>query len=440
MEQEEVGSGSSSEAEEVLQLEDAVGLLVEHLVDPVLPLGQVVDREDALSPETQEAVARQVHAVVLLYNYYHRKQFPQLQFASPDQFSKSASLTVTNKNLLMYLNGVGEAGLSVTDKAIIDACDIAEALDATKDSPDMMMWPISKVAVLLINQTKNVCLLEHGSQTKGVWSMLEKDIETAFDASLNNERPVQGLSNKPIPLPSVPYMLQQIAYSEVELKTGVQMDKNITDNNSRNVPQDIILGPDIDPVTNNHALKIQKEKVIQKSGGITSNMNVQIYVTLQLLQKMRDDTLHEHLELGDRSAEYEMDIQTILTETEMTPKVTSIIKKYENSWKMMEVDNPISSEEGCKTMDIKRKKLKEAILLRNKCQQLGDICRESNWILPRYKVLPSVTGDMYQANVHLMGPDFNMSVNGDMRVTPHEARDSAASNMLCQLQQKAMED
>ena len=52
----------------------------------------------------------------------------------------------------------------------------------------------------------------------------------------------------------------------------------------------------------------------------------------------------------------------------MTPKVTSIIKKYENSWKMMEVDNPISSEEGCKTMDIKRKKLKEAILLRNKCQ------------------------------------------------------------------------
>ena len=44
----------------MLQLEDAVGLLVEHLVDPVLPLGQVVDREDALSPETQEAVARQV--------------------------------------------------------------------------------------------------------------------------------------------------------------------------------------------------------------------------------------------------------------------------------------------------------------------------------------------------------------------------------------------
>ena len=76
-------------------------------------------------------------------------------------------------------------------------------------------------------------------------------------------------------------------------------------------------------------------------------MNVQKYATLQLLQRMRDDTvcyilqfisevkvmlvdiiillflmcihlslstfqLREHFVLGDRSAEYEMDIQTIL--------------------------------------------------------------------------------------------------------------------------------
>lgn len=46
---------------------------------------------------------------------------------------------------------------------------------------------------------------------------------------------------------------------------------------------------------------------------------------------------------------------------------------------------------------------------------------------------------MYQASVHLMGPDFNLSVDGDMKVTPHEARDSAAFNMLSQLQQKAKE-
>jgi hypothetical protein len=178
----------------------------------------------------------QVRATVLLYNYYHRKQFPQLEFATPDRFCLSASLNVRSKNLLMYLNqaqnrlgnGAG-AGISVTDKAIIDACDIAEALDPTKDSPEMIMWPISKVAVLLLNRRKKVCLLEHGSETKGVWSMFEKDItmalfekdiKTALGGSLSSDMSVQGSSNKSMALPSELYVLQQIAYSEVELKTG----------------------------------------------------------------------------------------------------------------------------------------------------------------------------------------------------------------------------
>ncbi|KXG23642.1 hypothetical protein SORBI_3008G121400 [Sorghum bicolor] len=213
-------------------------------------------------------------------------------------------------------------------------------------------------------ENKHVVKAVHDSGTKNCSSS-----KNSKDSNMNCKRKTEA------------FMTEVANYAEhgdgqsptKDLQGSVQMDKNITENNSRNVPQDIILGPDIDLVTNNHALKIQKEKVIEKSGGITSNMNLQIYVTLQLLQKMRDDTLHEHLELGDRSAEYEMDIQTILTETEMTSKVTSILKKYENSWKMMEVDNPISSEEGCQTMNIKRKKLKEAILLRSKCQQLGDM-------------------------------------------------------------------
>ncbi|OQU79272.1 hypothetical protein SORBI_3008G122400 [Sorghum bicolor] len=225
-----------------------------------------------------------------------------------------------------------------------------------------------------------------------------------------------------------------------DIQASVQMDKNRTENNSksRNIPQDIIVIPDVDPVINDQALKSQKGKVTEKSDGITCNMYFQRYATLRLLQKMRDDTLHEHHVLGDRNAEYEMDIQTLLTE--MTPKLTSILKKHENIWKTMEAANPISSGEGCQTMNIKRKKLKEALLLRNNCQELDDICHESNWILPRYSVLPSVTGDMYQASVHLTGPDFNLSADGDMKVTPHDARDSAASNMLSQLQQKARED
>jgi len=158
----------------------------------------------------------QVHTTVLLYNYYHWKQFPQLEFARPLRFCMSASLTVTNKNLLMYLNHPqnrnAEAGFLVTDKAIIDACDIAEALDPTKDSPEMIMWPISRIARMLLNRTKKACLLEHGSQTKGVWSIFEKDI--------SSDMLVQRSCIKSTALPSEPYMLQRIAYSEVEPKTG----------------------------------------------------------------------------------------------------------------------------------------------------------------------------------------------------------------------------
>lgn len=137
-----------------------------------------------------------------------------------------ASLTA-REALLMYLqqfhdhqnNGAGD-GLSVTDKAIVDACAIAEALDATKESPQMVMWPIVKIAVLLLDRTKKKCLVEPGSETKGVFSFVEKDIKSALGGSHGSDLSGQESSNKSIALPSEPYVLQQIAYSVVELKTG----------------------------------------------------------------------------------------------------------------------------------------------------------------------------------------------------------------------------
>lgn len=51
--------GGKGEGEPVVELEDAVKLLVEHLVQPVLPRS-ANRREAALAPEKQEAVARQV--------------------------------------------------------------------------------------------------------------------------------------------------------------------------------------------------------------------------------------------------------------------------------------------------------------------------------------------------------------------------------------------
>ncbi|XP_062198438.1 uncharacterized protein LOC133901177 [Phragmites australis] len=640
---------------EVVELEDAVKLLVEHLVLPVLPRG-ALRGEEALAPEKQETVARQMHAAVLLYNYYHRKQFPQLDFADPKRFCMSASL-VARDALLVYLNqvherrkgAVGDAGaaLSVTDRAVMDACHIAKALDATQDSPEMTMWPISKVAVLLLDRTKKRCLIEHGPMTKGVWSIVEKEIKTASSSDMS----VQGSSNKEIPLPSEPYVLQQIAYAEVELKTGmkrpnlrfleehlvyslskketttklivvqyeqtvndklkempledligrmsgpifksvpypittsvvecyhllpykevllnllnrewpldsshsepkeqslhnekseideslkeqeanskskmkktttnvstpkknkqvakavgnsginncntsknrknsnmnskrksvtatpatlavpaaetlksvsnsvsakatretseefvdlkasVQVDKTEKHSDSRNTPRDIftVKAPEVDLVLKDHALESQTEKVTEKSGGITNNMDDQMYVSLQSLQRMRDDILHNHCMLGDQSAQCDMDIQTILTEGAMTPRVMSILERYENS-SSNKVANSTCSGEGRQTMNMKRKRLTEAILLRNKCQELDEICRENNWILPRYKVLPSVTDEMYKASVYLMCPDFDMSVDGDMKVTPREARNSAASKMLYKLHQKATEN
>jgi hypothetical protein len=162
-------------------------------------------------------VSAQVHATVLLYNYFHRKQFPQLDFADANRFAVSASLAA-GEPLLVYLNQVHdrgasgeESGLSVTDKAIVDACGIAEALDATRDAPDTVTWPISMVAVLLIDKTRKRCLIEHGAVIQGVWSIPEKDVTTASGST--------DLSSSEA-LPSEPFMLQQTAYSLVESKTG----------------------------------------------------------------------------------------------------------------------------------------------------------------------------------------------------------------------------
>jgi hypothetical protein len=47
----------------VVGMEDAVKLLVEHLVLPALPCG-TLDREVALTPEKQETVARQVRRIL----------------------------------------------------------------------------------------------------------------------------------------------------------------------------------------------------------------------------------------------------------------------------------------------------------------------------------------------------------------------------------------
>ncbi|XP_073124000.1 uncharacterized protein [Henckelia pumila] len=167
---------------------------MEKLVDPRLPWKVSVTGPP--SEEAQRSVANQMHAIVLLYNYYHRKQKPELRFLDFASFSKLAVvlrprlisfMKLMKESKSMDLNGT-ECKLSVTEKAIKDACDIAVALDTSKDVPDTELWPILKVAVLVVDPKKENCFLEFGLITEGVWSLIEKQINVSkINADISTE-------------------------------------------------------------------------------------------------------------------------------------------------------------------------------------------------------------------------------------------------------------
>ncbi|XP_047051970.1 uncharacterized protein LOC124657465 [Lolium rigidum] len=222
------GDGAVVE-EELVHMEDAVKLLVDHLVRPVLPRRAGKD-ERHMTLEKQRAVAQQVHTAVILYNYYHRKMCPRLAFADAKRFFICASLSV-GEDLFPYLcilhareNDCGhDVGLSVTDRKGIQACEIAEQLDTTKDYPDMELWPIGKVAVLLLDQTKKRCLIEYGADTKGVWSIIEKEYDAAAGISHSTNQPAGQESTNTTIFGTLdgPFMLQQLAISEVQRRAGM---------------------------------------------------------------------------------------------------------------------------------------------------------------------------------------------------------------------------
>ncbi|XP_014754808.2 uncharacterized protein LOC112268534 [Brachypodium distachyon] len=221
------------------------------------------------------------------------------------------------------------------------------------------------------------------------------------------------------------------------LQAGVQVDKEKTQ--SSDITPDVFptKAPSVGHVTENIILEGQNMGASENSGGIMENNNDQMYHSLQLIQKMRDDFLHKKHILAERSAQCDMDIQTILSEGKMTSIVKSIMDKYKNnSSNKAEATTSSLSGGGGQTLTTKRLKLREAPLLGKKCQELDDICRDSNWMLPRYTVLPSKDG-MFDACVNLRGFDFDMRINGDRCMTPYEARCSAAAHMIVELQKKA---
>ncbi|KAL2468888.1 uncharacterized protein Fot_50464 [Forsythia ovata] len=181
-------------ASEVCSRHDLLQELMLRLVDPRLP-----PRANNPNLSVQEAVARQMHAVVLLYNYYHRKQQPEVEFLDFVAFCKlcvilrpsmRAFMEFTTKAESTELNDIKD-GLSITEKAIRGACNISMALDASKDVPNIEGWPISKVAVLLVDGNKENCLLKFGGVTEGVWSLIEKELDGSnINSKISSEEKV----------------------------------------------------------------------------------------------------------------------------------------------------------------------------------------------------------------------------------------------------------
>ncbi|XP_030536474.1 uncharacterized protein LOC115745196 isoform X1 [Rhodamnia argentea] len=167
----------------VCPTEDAVGTFLEYLVDPLIPTKSSASDSPSLSQ--QQSVAKQMHGVVILYNYYHRKQHRQLEFLGFESFCKL--ILGFNPPLLEYMKFMRKSDdaelidpdkqLSLVEKTIMDACDLCMRLNASKDSPDIEGWAISEVIVFLVDSRKENCLLKFSSVTEGVWSLIEKDVD-----------------------------------------------------------------------------------------------------------------------------------------------------------------------------------------------------------------------------------------------------------------------
>lgn len=133
----------------------------------------------------------QVHAVVLLYNYYQRKLQPELEFLNLVSFCELVAvlkpalmpfMKLMHQSDYSQLEGQ-ENQLSPTEKAIQDGCDLCRILEASKCTPVAQGRPINKVAVLVIDSSMENCLLLHSAATQGVWSVIEKELDVSNNGS-----------------------------------------------------------------------------------------------------------------------------------------------------------------------------------------------------------------------------------------------------------------
>ncbi|KAL9266882.1 hypothetical protein AKJ16_DCAP19102 [Drosera capensis] len=75
---------------------------------------------------------------------------------------------------------------------MMDACNIARSIDASKDIPVTEGRPVTKVAVFLVDSRREKCLLQYSSITQGVWSLIEKEVDAPSQSSGNSSDSISG--------------------------------------------------------------------------------------------------------------------------------------------------------------------------------------------------------------------------------------------------------
>ncbi|KAH0461232.1 hypothetical protein IEQ34_008807 [Dendrobium chrysotoxum] len=210
---------------------DAVESLLRQFVSPLLP--RLKSSRPPPTVEEQEKVGKQMHAVVILYNYYQRKESPISEYLDFRSFCEIACISYSS--LIDYMkfmcNGTrsfedDQDQLSITENFVMNACDICSALNASIDSCNINEWAISKVAVFLVDAAKEKCLLKNGHIILGSWSLVEKDLEKPIEKSvcsldMNYAFKNRRTANESDKCNGIEDFLQEFAYSIVEQDMGI---------------------------------------------------------------------------------------------------------------------------------------------------------------------------------------------------------------------------
>lgn len=186
-----------------------------------------------ISYDSSDTVHLQMYVVVLLYNYYHRKLFQKLEFLNFNSFCQLAC--ISKPPLLNYMNAMYKSDmssvdldepLSFTERMIMDSCNVSLALDASKSAPNMEGWPISKVAVFLVDPSEEHCLLRSNGSTKVIIkSLVEKNLEMPLENVEDMKNELQSKSNVSGSLGGkfndLEGFLQEVAFSTVKEEMGI---------------------------------------------------------------------------------------------------------------------------------------------------------------------------------------------------------------------------